>query len=255
MRFNTAISSAGDGRVRYSRTRLRRRTNKRTWRRGAHMKYRATTTPSRMAADRPPRRQLRPILAAIGVMVVLATVLSAPGCGTSAAAGAPTSTVVTTAVTSPDAPSTTTGSADTIGSTTSSQTGDVASSPVEELYWGQTATVDNVSVSMSTLVIDPDLKSSRSGFVIVYASVVISNNGQQAITHSPEGFSLEASSSGSGPVTVNPPGGRLTDLGAGTLSPGQSATGIVRFNMKEGDTPLLVSLVVPWNRHIRINWR
>ncbi len=125
----------------------------------------------------------------------------------------------------------------------------------EELKWGETTTVGGGTVTVEAPVIDSDAQSPHPGSAVVYSMVTIVNAGETAISYSPDDFSLEASSSGGTGVSTEPSGVGLSDLGSGTLSSGQSARGIVRFNIKEDDTPVLIWLIVPWSKQVRINWR
>lgn len=143
------------------------------------------------------------------------------------------------------------------GQTTASTSLPVTTSTVtilrqQELRWGETAAVDGGAVTVDAPMIDPAVEASQPGFMVVFCMVAITNTGETPISFAPYDFNLEGGRSGSGGMGSKPASGALE---MGTLSPGQTVTGAVRFNLHEDDAPVLVWLVVPWSKQIRVNWR
>ncbi len=122
----------------------------------------------------------------------------------------------------------------------------------QELKWGETATVDGGTVAVDAPVVDPTAKASQPEFTVVYSMVTITNTGVEPISFAPYDFNLEGGRSGGGGMGSKPGSGALE---MGTLSPAQTVTGAVRFSLHEDDAPVLVWLVVPWSKQIRVSWR
>jgi hypothetical protein len=209
--------------------------------------YRGTTTTTRSAGQKVTTRT------AVGCCVVLLLAgLSTAGCGATREPAQATSAVQVTTTTASQTASTTSGQAQTTISTDAPEPTTATTLETLELGWGETATLEGGSITVAEPVADPDAPVSHPGSVAVSSKVTIVNTGEDAISYAPENFSLEASASGGGGISTEP---REAELRSGTLPPGQSAQGFVRFQMKEGDTPILVSLIVPWLTQVRVVWR
>jgi hypothetical protein len=122
----------------------------------------------------------------------------------------------------------------------------------EELKWGETATVEGVNVTVNRPITDPSAKASQPGFMVVSSDVTITNTGGAPIHLAPEDFFLEGGRSGGGGMRSKP---GSEGLQPSTLSPGETVTGAVRFNLHEDDSPILVWMLVPWSKQMRLNWR
>lgn len=151
---------------------------------------------------------------------------------------------------------TTVGQAQTTVSTSSpGATSTVTTLHKKELKWGETATVEGGTVTVDAPVVDPAAKSSHPGFIVIYCMVTITNTGKTPNSYAPYDFNLEGRSSGSGGISSKTATSGPPTLEMGTLPPGLAVTGAVRFNLHQDDAPVLVWLVVPWSKQIRVNWR
>ena len=108
----------------------------------------------------------------------------------------------------------------------------------EELKWGETATIEGGAVTVDAPVADPAAKL-EPGFMIVYSIVTITNTGGTPISYSQHDFSLEGGHSGGGGSDVQVAAGGQPALEMGTLPPGHTVTGAVRFNLYQDDAPVL----------------
>ena len=185
-------------------------------------------------------------------VVLLLAVLFAFGCGSAEESGQPTSTVQATTTTASQSTSTTSGQAQTTISTGPLETTTAPNMETLALRWGETATLEGGTITVEEPVVDPDAPAPHEGSVVVHSMVTIVNTGKDAISYAAHDFNFEASASGGGGVTTEP---TEADLWIGTLPPGESAQGMVRFHMQEGDAPILVSIVVPWLTQVRVVWR
>jgi hypothetical protein len=125
----------------------------------------------------------------------------------------------------------------------------------QELKWGETAMIDGGAVTVEAPVADPAAMSPQEGFKVVYSLVTITNTGETPISYSQYDFNLEGRHSGGTGSGVPLAAGAQPDLEMGTLPPGQTVTGAVRFNLSQDDDPILVWLLVPWSEQTRLNWR
>jgi hypothetical protein len=146
---------------------------------------------------------------------------------------------------------TTSGRASTTDSPSASSTtsADVVAGP--ELSWGEAATLEGRTISVSEPVEDPQATGSRPGWKVVYSIVTITNTTSATNTYAASEFFLEGNSSGSigigstGIISDPEPtfGGQpLLKVTGGTLAPGRSVTGAIRFELKTEDIPVKVRL-------------
>lgn len=179
-------------------------------------------------------------------VALLVTGVSTYGCGAGDSSG---QLGPTASVTAASGTSTTSGQAQT---TISAETTEVVPVKKLELKWGETATVEGGTITVEEPVADPTATVSHAGSVVVRCQVAFVNIGQQLISYAPQDFTLMASASGSNGISTQPSQGELR---AGTLSPGQSVEGTVRFQTKENDAPISVSIMVPWLTDVQLVWR
>ncbi len=190
--------------------------------------------------------------AAVCCVIIPLAALFASGCGATHEPGQVASAVQETVTTVSQTAFTTSGQAQTTISTGPLETSTATTLETLELRWGETATLEGGSITVDEPQVNPDGPAPHEGSVAVHSKVTIMNTGKMAISYAAHDFSFEASASGGGGITTEP---TEADLWIGTLPPGESAQGIVRFHMKEGDTPILVSIIVPWLTQVRVVWR
>jgi hypothetical protein len=144
---------------------------------------------------------------------------------------------------------TTSAPAEAAGSASASPTSTTPAPSGPKLSWGETATLESRTVTVSKPVEDPDASGAHPEWKTYYSIVTITNTGDDPLNYTASEFTLEGNSSGSvgigAPGIVgdsNPTVGGEPLLKAGTLEPGRSITAAVRFSLDGKDVPVKVRL-------------